>query len=51
VLRDSGFASVRPEGTKRLYMVQHEPLREVDQWLDRFRAFWTPPYPAPPPRT
>jgi DNA-binding transcriptional ArsR family regulator len=42
VLRDSGFASVRPEGTRRLYAVRPEPLREVDQWLDRFRAFWTP---------
>ena len=20
----------------------HEPLREVDEWLDRFRRFWTP---------
>jgi DNA-binding transcriptional ArsR family regulator len=42
VLRDSGFASVRPEGTRRLYAVKHEPLRDIDAWLDRFRAFWTP---------
>jgi DNA-binding transcriptional ArsR family regulator len=42
VLRDSGFASVRPEGTRRLYAVNHEPLRDIDAWLDRFRAFWTP---------
>jgi DNA-binding transcriptional ArsR family regulator len=41
VLRDSGFATVRPEGTRRLYAVDAAPLREVDGWLDPFRAFWT----------
>ncbi len=43
VLRESGFASVRPEGTRRLYAVRPEPLRDVDEWLGRFRRFWTPP--------
>jgi DNA-binding transcriptional ArsR family regulator len=42
VLRDSGFATVRPAGTRRLYAVNHEPLRDIDAWLDRFRRFWTP---------
>jgi len=42
VLRDNGFATVRPEGTRRLYAVCHEPLQDVDVWLDRFRRFWTP---------
>lgn len=42
VLRDAGFATVRPEGTRRLYAVNADPFREVDAWLDRFRAFWTP---------
>jgi DNA-binding transcriptional ArsR family regulator len=42
VLREAGFATVRPEGTRRLYAVAPEPLREIDDWLDRFRAFWTP---------
>ena len=42
VLRDSGFAVVRPEGARRLYAVNHQPLRDVDAWLDRFRRFWTP---------
>jgi DNA-binding transcriptional ArsR family regulator len=40
VLRDSGFATVRAEGTRRLYAVDATPLREVDIWLDRFRRFW-----------
>lgn len=43
VLRDNGFATVRPQGTRRLYAVDPQPLREVDAWLDTFRRFWTPP--------
>ena len=42
VLRESGFATVRPDGARRLYAVRPEPLRDVDAWLDRFRRFWTP---------
>lgn len=40
VLRENGFATVRAEGTRRLYAVDSAPLREVDMWLDRFRKFW-----------
>lgn len=43
VLRENGFAVVRQDGTRRLYAVGHEPLRDVDVWLDRFRRYWTPP--------
>jgi DNA-binding transcriptional ArsR family regulator len=46
VLRESGFATVRPEGARRLYAVQPGPLQDVDAWLDRFRRFWTPPLAA-----
>src|SRR5690348_13460070 len=42
VLRDSGFATVRGDGARRIYTVNAEPLRDVDAWLDRFRAFWAP---------
>jgi DNA-binding transcriptional ArsR family regulator len=42
VLREAGFATVRAQGTRRLYAVEAAPLRDVDAWLDRFRAFWTP---------
>src|SRR5687767_2592695 len=41
VLRDSGFVTVRAEGTRRLYAVDPTPLREVDLWLERYRRFWT----------
>ena len=40
VLRESGFATVRPEGARRLYAVDSAPLHEVDAWLDPFRRFW-----------
>ena len=40
VLRDSGFATVRPEGARRLYAVEPAPLREVDAWVGTFRSFW-----------
>lgn len=42
VLRESGLASVRPQGARRLYAVSGEPLRELDIWLSRFREFWSP---------
>jgi DNA-binding transcriptional ArsR family regulator len=40
VLRGSGFATVRPEGTRRLYSIDPTGLREVDDWVDRFRHLW-----------
>jgi DNA-binding transcriptional ArsR family regulator len=42
VLRDSGFATVRVDGTRRLYSTSYERFDEVDAWMDRVRAFWTP---------
>jgi DNA-binding transcriptional ArsR family regulator len=42
VLREAGFAHVRPDGARRLYAVNADPLRDVDEWLGRFRAFWAP---------
>jgi DNA-binding transcriptional ArsR family regulator len=40
VLRESGFASVRAAGARRIYSIDAAPLREVDAWLTRFRVFW-----------
>jgi DNA-binding transcriptional ArsR family regulator len=42
VLRDGGLATVRPDGTRRLYAVNSVPLQELDAWLDQFRRFWAP---------
>jgi hypothetical protein len=35
-----GFATVRAEGTRRLYAVDARPLAEIDAWLGQFRRFW-----------
>jgi DNA-binding transcriptional ArsR family regulator len=40
VLRENGFARVRPEGARRLYAVEPAPLQDVDRWLERFRRTW-----------
>ncbi len=42
LLRDNGFATVRAEGTRRLYAVDPAPLQAVDDWLAPYRKFWNP---------
>ena len=34
VLRENGFAVVRPEGTRRHYSIDRAGIDAVDQWLD-----------------
>ncbi|NUT34510.1 MAG: winged helix-turn-helix transcriptional regulator [Hamadaea sp.] len=41
VLREHGFATVRAEGTRRVYAVAPTGLHEADEWLERFRGFWS----------
>jgi DNA-binding transcriptional ArsR family regulator len=40
VLRESGFATVRAQGTRRLYAVRVAPLEDVQTWLDGLRLGW-----------
>jgi DNA-binding transcriptional ArsR family regulator len=40
VLRESGFASVRIDGARRVYSVESAPLKKVDAWLGQFRGSW-----------
>lgn len=40
VLRENGFASVTVAGSRRLYALDPEPIRAVDDWLATFRPFW-----------
>ncbi|MFV2195639.1 MULTISPECIES: ArsR/SmtB family transcription factor [unclassified Nocardiopsis] len=42
VLRENGFATVRPEGNRRLYAVERAPLGEAEEWLGRFAERWRP---------
>ena len=46
VLREHGFAAVRADGARRLYAVPPDALREVDEWIERFRRNITPPLDA-----
>ena len=40
VLREAGLASVRRDAQRRIYRLNPEGLRELDEWLRPFRAFW-----------
>ncbi|KRB36463.1 ArsR/SmtB family transcription factor [Microbacterium sp. Root180] len=42
VLRESGFATARADGTRRLYALDPEPLSAAAAWFDPFRRFWQP---------
>lgn len=42
VLRDAGFATVRAEGTRRLYALEPEPIHEAAAWFTPFERFWAP---------
>lgn len=42
VLREQGFATVRPEGQRRLYAVDPSGPREAREWLRSFERFWMP---------
>jgi DNA-binding transcriptional ArsR family regulator len=41
VLREAGLVGVRPEGKLRWYGLRAEPLAEVAEWLEPYRAHWT----------
>jgi DNA-binding transcriptional ArsR family regulator len=40
ILHESGFVAVRPEGPHRYYSLRPEPFRELDGWLNGYRALW-----------
>src|SRR3954454_17050419 len=40
VLRDAGLVDVRNEAQRRIYSLRAEPLVEVDEWLEDYRALW-----------
>jgi DNA-binding transcriptional ArsR family regulator len=41
LLREAGLVEVRPEGRQRLYGLRAQPLAEVDEWLEPYRAYWS----------
>jgi DNA-binding transcriptional ArsR family regulator len=40
VLRDAGLVESRTDAQRRVYRVRPEPLRDVDRWLEPYRALW-----------
>lgn len=41
VLRDAGLVEVRRDAQRRLYRLRPEPLKELDAWLEPYRAEWS----------
>jgi DNA-binding transcriptional ArsR family regulator len=41
VLRELGVVRARVEHQRRLYSLDPAPLAELDDWLARYRSFWT----------
>src|SRR5882762_3267820 len=41
VLRETGFVESRVDAQRRIYRIRPEPLMEIDEWLARFRRFWS----------
>lgn len=41
ILRDAGLVTVQPDGQRRLYSINAEPLAELDVWLQPYRALWS----------
>jgi DNA-binding transcriptional ArsR family regulator len=40
VLREAGLVEVRQQAQRRIYSLWPQPLAEVDEWLDKYRARW-----------
>jgi DNA-binding transcriptional ArsR family regulator len=41
VLREHGLVRARGEGQRRMYSLDPVPLAELEEWLERYRSFWT----------
>ncbi|HVE92854.1 MAG TPA: metalloregulator ArsR/SmtB family transcription factor [Actinomycetota bacterium] len=41
VLREAGLVEVRVDAQRRRYRLRPDSLREIDQWLNPYRRFWT----------
>lgn len=40
VLREARLVEVEPRAQQRLYALRAEPLRELNEWLERYRRIW-----------
>jgi DNA-binding transcriptional ArsR family regulator len=40
VLKDAGLVAVEPRAQQRLYALRAQPLKQVHDWLERYRRVW-----------
>ena len=40
ILREAGLVTVIPQGQRRLYRLNPDPLSEIESWLEPYRQFW-----------
>jgi DNA-binding transcriptional ArsR family regulator len=40
ILREAGLVEVHPRAQQRIYILRADHLRELDQWIARYRQFW-----------
>jgi DNA-binding transcriptional ArsR family regulator len=40
VLREAGLVDVRSDAQRRVYSLRPQPLIELDEWLEPYRALW-----------
>jgi DNA-binding transcriptional ArsR family regulator len=41
VLREAGLVTSRVDAQRRVYRVEPEPLRELEDWIAPYRALWS----------
>ncbi len=40
VLKDAGVVAAEPRAQQRLYALRPQPLKQLHDWLDRYRRIW-----------
>jgi DNA-binding transcriptional ArsR family regulator len=40
VLKDAGLVEMEPRAQQRFYRLRAEPLKQLHEWLDRYRHIW-----------
>jgi DNA-binding transcriptional ArsR family regulator len=40
VLKEAGLVAVQPRAQQRLYELRAQPLRQLHEWLERYRQLW-----------
>jgi DNA-binding transcriptional ArsR family regulator len=41
IMKEAGLVTVRSVSQKSIYTLRPEPLKEIDQWLESYRHFWS----------